>query len=315
VITLERVEGRKISEFYGSKSKALKKKIAEKYIDCFFKQVLLHGIFQADPHPANIFVSVHKGKPLISLVDFGMIGRIDAELRDNFGIALVLLVDRNVKGLVKQLQAMKLVDRLEDEPQFITDIGEIIDYFYDTEYDRIDFAGFGNALIRVMVKHKMSIPHNYILLLRSGGIAQDTVMQLYPEINFVENARPYAAKIIQEKTRPEYALKSFKENYFEFQRFVRDLPESVMKIFKKMENEDFKVSIEAGTLNELGKDLSRSSRTLGISIIIAAVILASALMLNANVQTVLGSAADLASIGFIGAVVIGLLVILKVLNA
>jgi ubiquinone biosynthesis protein len=315
VITLERVHGKKISKYYRHKNKTLKKKIASKYIDCFFKQMLIDGIFQADPHPANIFVSVHKGNPIISLVDFGMIGRIDSELRDNFGIALVLLVDKNVKGLVKQMQAMKLIDRIDDEQQFTMDVEEIIDYFYDTDNERIDFAGFGNALIRVMVRHKIKVPKQYILLLRSAGIAQDTVMQLSSDINFVERAKPYAMKIIEERTKPEYIMRNFRNNYFEFQRFLTQLPESIMKIFKKMEEEDFKVSIEADTLDELGKDLSRSSNTMGMSIIVAALILASALLLNSNIETAIGSTVDIGSVGFIGALVMGLLVVLKILNA
>ncbi len=248
VLTLEKVQGKKISAFYNNKSKALKKKIALDYIDCFFKQVLVHGFFQADPHPANVFVSIHKGKPIISLVDFGMVGRMDYETRDNFATAMVLIVEKNIKGLTKQLLAMKLIDRLDDEKEFMIDLSETIDYFYDAEFQRIDFAGFNNALIGIMIKHHARVPKHYLLFLRSMSIAQDTVQKLHPDINFIENAKPYIIKIMEEKTKPGYMVKSFKENYFELNRFVRDLPESVMHIFKKMEEEDFKISIEAHTL-------------------------------------------------------------------
>jgi len=315
VITLEKVRGKKISEFYGLKDKAIKKRIANAYIDCFFKQMLLYGFFQADPHPANIFVYLQKGKPIISLVDFGIVGRLDNELRDNFAAVMVLIVDRNPKGLAKQLQAMKLINRLDDQQQFELELAEMIDYFYDVEGNRVDVAGFGNALIKLMVKHKIKIPKHYILFLRSIGIAQDSVQKLYPEINLIEDAQPYIVKLLKEKTKPEYMFRSFRENYFEFQRFFTEFPESIMKIFKKMENEDFKISIEAKTMDELGHSLHESSNTLGISIIVAALILASALMLDSNIQTAIGSTVDLGAVGFIGAVIIGLLVIMKILKA
>lgn len=315
VITLERVMGKKISGFYNYKNKTLKKKIANTYIDCFFKQMLLYGFFQADPHPANIFVYIQKGKPIISLVDFGMIGRLDYELRDSFAVVMVLIVDRNVKGLAKQLQAMKLINRLDDEQQFTLELAEIIDYFYDVNSNRVNLAGFGNALIKVMVKHKVKIPKHYLLFLRSIGIAQDSVQRLYPDINLIANARPYIEKLLKEKTKPEYMLRSFRENYFEFQRFLRDFPESVMKIFKKMEEEDFKVSVEAETLDELGHSLSKSSNTVSVSVIVAALILASSLMLNSQLETVVGSTADIGAVGFIVAIVIGLLIVMKALRA
>ncbi len=315
VITLERVRGKKISEFYNYKNKALKKKIANTYIDCFFKQMLLYGFFQADPHPANIFVYIQKGKPIISLVDFGMVGRLDYELRDSFAVVMVLIVDRNVKGLAKQLQAMKLINRLDDEQQFTLELAEIIDYFYDVNSNRVNLAGFGNALIKVMVKHKVKIPKHYLLFLRSIGIAQDSVQRLYPDINLIANARPYIEKLLKEKMKPEYMLRSFRENYFEFQRFLRDFPESVMKIFKKMEEEDFKVSVEAETLDELGHSLSKSSNTVSVSVIVAALILASSLMLNSQLETVVGSTADIGAVGFIAAIVIGMLIVMKALKA
>ncbi len=315
VITLERVKGKKISEFYNYKNKTLKKKIANTYIDCFFKQMLLYGFFQADPHPANIFVYIQKGKPIISLVDFGMVGRLDYELRDSFAVAMVLIVDRNVRGLGKQLQAMKLVNRLDDEQQFTLELAEIIDYFYDVNSNRVNLAGFGNALIKVMVKHKVKIPKHYLLFLRSIGIAQDSVQRLYPDINLIANARPYIEKLLKEKTKPEYMLRSFRENYFEFQRFLRDFPESIMKIFKKMEEEDFKVSVEAETLDELGHSLSKSSNTVSVSVIVAALILASSLMLNSQLETVVGSTSDIGAVGFFAAIVIGMLIVMKALRA
>ena len=315
VITLERVNGKKISTFFKIKDKALKKKIAELYINCFFKQMLVHGFFQADPHPANVFIQMHKDKPILSLVDFGMVGRLDYDLRNAFATVMILIVERNIKGLTKQFQAMKLIGTLDDEQQFMLDLAEIVDYFYDTEYENIDLSGFGNALIRMMVKHHIRVPKQYLLFLRSVSIAQDTVQELYPEINLIANARPYLEKIMERKSRPEYMFKNVRENYFEFERFVRELPESVMHIFKKMEDDNFKISLETKTLDELGASLSKSSNTLSISIVVAALILASSILLNSNVQTSVGSTVDIGAMGFIGAMVIGLLVILKVLNA
>ncbi len=302
------------SNFYSNKNAALKKKIAEQYIDCFFKQMLVYGFFQADPHPANIFVSVHKGTPLISLLDFGMVGRVDYELKDNFATTIVLIFDKNAKGLMGQLKALGMIDRIEDEQMFLNDISEIIDYFYDIDLNRIDFSGFGNAFIKALVKNKVRVPRQYLLLIRSLMIAQDSVQKLYPNINIMEIAKPYIGKIMQEKAKPTYLLRSFRENYFEMSRFLKELPESIMHIVKKMEEEDFKVSLEAKTLDGLSNSLSRSSNTLSTSIILAALIVASTAMLSAKIDTVIGNTADLGAIGFIVAMVIALFVVLKLLK-
>jgi len=314
VLTLERVPGEKISNFYSNKNAELKKKLAELYIDCFFKQMLVYGFFQADPHPANIFAAVQKGKPVISLLDFGMVGRVDYELKDNFATTIVLIFDKNAKGLMRQLKALGMIDRIEDEQTFLNDIAEIIDYFYDFDLNRIDFNGFGNAFIRALVKNKVRVPRQYLLLIRSLMIAQDSVQKLYPNINIIEIAKPYIGKIMEEKANPAYLLRSFRENYFEMSRFLKELPESIMHIVKKMEEEDFKVSLEAKTLDGLSSSLSRSSSTLSTSIILAAVIMASTALLTAKIDTVIGNTADLGAIGFVAAMAIALFVVLKLLR-
>ena len=51
------------------------------YYDLVLKQVFEYGFFHADPHPGNIF-----GLPnnVICLIDFGMVGVVDRQTRENF---------------------------------------------------------------------------------------------------------------------------------------------------------------------------------------------------------------------------------------
>ena len=94
---------------------------------------------------------------------------------------------------------MGMIEKLEDEQKFMVDLAEIMDYFYDISYEKIDFSGFGNAIIRTMVKHKVQIPQEYLLFLRGISVAQNTVETLDPEVNLMKNAEPYIRKIMQEK--------------------------------------------------------------------------------------------------------------------
>jgi ubiquinone biosynthesis protein len=315
VLTLERVQGRRISKLFHNKKKGVRKEIADIYTDCFFRQMLVHGFFQADPHPGNIFIQLHKGKPIMSLVDFGMIGRLNEESRDNIAAMIVLIVGRNVKGLTRQLQAMHVIDRLDDEQKFMLDLADIMDYFYDVGYEKIDFEGFGNALIRAMVKHRARVPQEYLLFLRSISVAQNTVETLDPNFNLVGKATPYIQKIMEEKTKPGYLIRSFRDNYFEFDRFVKRLPESLMNILKKLEDEDIKVSIEAKNIDELSRSLKKSSNTISISLIMSALMLASGLMIFTSIDTGIGNTSDLGAVGFVAAMVIGLLIVMRTLRA
>ena len=90
------------------------------------------------------------------------------------------------------------------------DLAEIMDYFYDIGYDKIDFTGFGNAMIRTMVKHKVQIPQEYLLFLRGMSVAQNTVEILDPTVNLMARAEPYIRKIMEDKMKPGYLIRAFK---------------------------------------------------------------------------------------------------------
>jgi len=81
-----------------------------------------------------------------------------------------------------------------------------------------------------------------------------------------------------------------------------------------METENFKISVEAGTLDELGHSLSKSSSTISISLIFAALILGSSFLVGTGIDTVFGNTADIGAVGFVIALVIGMLIALKILR-
>ena len=131
----------------------------------------------------------------------------------------------------------------------------------------------------------------------------------------MKNAEPYIRKIMQEKMKPGYLIRTFKDNYFEFDRLIKRLPESLINIFKKLEEEDLKVSIEAKNIDDLSKSLTKSSNTVSISLIVAALILGSGMLIFTNIDTALGNTTEIGAVGFVVAVVIGLLVVMRSLKA
>ena len=76
---MEYIDGRKVLDVLKAPEGFDLPLIARRGGDLILRQVLRHGLFHADPHPANIFVLPGN---VICLLDFGNVGRIDRALRN-----------------------------------------------------------------------------------------------------------------------------------------------------------------------------------------------------------------------------------------
>jgi ubiquinone biosynthesis protein len=101
VLTMEYVEGVKASEIERIEKEGLDRKvITARGADLMLKQVFDHGFFHADPHPGNIFVLPGN---VICYLDFGMMGSIDRQTREDFADLVHSVVRRDESGAMKAL--------------------------------------------------------------------------------------------------------------------------------------------------------------------------------------------------------------------
>ena len=99
VLTMEFVEGLKLNQFETLESKGYDRKaIAEQLVQALFQQMLIEGFFHADPHPGNIFL-LPGG--VISLIDFGMVGRLTVDMKNNFASLVIAMMRKSTEGMMK----------------------------------------------------------------------------------------------------------------------------------------------------------------------------------------------------------------------
>ena len=100
VLTLEWLDGTQLADvdllpLTVEERRDLAYGVAETWMTMIFR----HGFFHADPHPANIFIVGQQ----IALIDFGTVGYLSEQLKDQLVDLLVALVRNDVEGLVLSL--------------------------------------------------------------------------------------------------------------------------------------------------------------------------------------------------------------------
>src|SRR4030095_5429869 len=89
VLTMERIDGKKISSLNPLRLLEIDgPSLADELFQAYLKQILVDGLFHADPHPGNVFLT---DDDQIALLDLGMIGRVTRSFQDNL-LRLLLAV-------------------------------------------------------------------------------------------------------------------------------------------------------------------------------------------------------------------------------
>ncbi len=100
VLTMDRMEGERIDSPRVLKMPvARRRKLIETAASMFFRQVFVDGFFHADLHPGNILV---RGDGSLSLVDFGIMERLDASTRRTMAKIFLAFLRRDYQVMANE---------------------------------------------------------------------------------------------------------------------------------------------------------------------------------------------------------------------
>lgn len=308
VLTLERLTGIKISDVglldaAGFDRTALAKNGAE----AFFKQVLEDGFFHADPHPGNMFV-LPDGR--IGLVDFGMVGRLTEENMEVIADTFLALVNKDFDGLVQQYIYMGFVTEDVDldkfKHDFKRDLVELIEPLYGKTLNQISLSVYIDRVTRLAIKHRLKFPADLILMNKALLTIEGLGTELDPEFDFIEVAKPYAARLVRKKYSPRRYSHRLRRELMDLTDFAGNLPRQVRIILRKIIKDDMHVKMDLKGLDRFIRDFDRSTNRISFSLIIAAVIIGSSVIIHSGRGRLTLGFPTLGLIGYVLAGVLGL---------
>lgn len=302
VITMELIEGRKVSDIFNVESEFDKPLIAKRGIESFFKQVLVDGFFHADPHPANIYILDGN---VVCFLDYGMMGILDQEFRENLAELIIYFVENSVKGMINQLVYMGIINESIDIKAFRYELTDLMYRYYGIGLN--EMHGGMNDLISLMRKYKIQLPREFVLLARGIGMLEDTGEKLDPNFNPVEAFKPMARGVISKKISPSRFVDFIKDNLFEIEHLMKTLPHSLSKTLYRLEEGKISIEIEH-------KDMERISNKVSMALIIAALLIGSSLIMQTDKGILILGFPFLGIIGFIISMILGIGLVLSVLK-
>ena len=308
VLTMERITGIRISDVAALDAAGFDRcALARNGAQAFFKQVLEDGFFHADPHPGNMFV-MDDGR--VGLVDFGMVGRLTEENMELIADTFLALVNKDFDGLVQQYINMGFVTEAADldtfKREFKNDLVELIEPLYGKTLSQIRLGDYIERITTLAVQYHLKFPRNLILMDKALLTVEALGRELDPDFDFIEVARPYAARLVKKRYSPIRFSHRLRRNALDLAEFVDNLPHQFRVIIRKIMNDDVHVGMEVKHLDRFIRDFDRSTNRLSFSLVIAGITIASSVIIHAGKGRLMFGYPFLGLIGYVMAGLLGL---------
>ena len=273
--------------------------------EAILKMVLEDGFFHADPHPGNCF---YLSDNRIAFIDFGMVGRLSEERRNQVLNLLRGLIDKDSQRVAKVLRQWSGNHDLHNQNRFFLDIDDFIDQYYDIPLKELNIIELLNNLTTLLRDHQLDLPPDLTLLFKALITLDGLGRQLNPDFNIVEIVTPLLKRIFLMRYNPDVLFKKGKNNFLEFVELIADLPKDLHQLTESIRHGSLGVKIDINKPEWLGKELDRTINQLSISLVTSALIVGSSIVTTVEG----GTSSFFGFMGFIGAFIGGIWLLLSI---
>jgi ubiquinone biosynthesis protein len=313
VLTMEYIDGIKASELEKLDAAGLDRKTIAINGACWvLKQIFDYGFFHADPHPGNILVMENN---VIAPLDYGMIGIIDGRMKEEIGNALLAFVKKDVDKLIKALINIKVIEDSENLEGFRWDIKNFINYYYNIQLSQIKIGKVLTELIEIIQKHHIRIPPDFSLMTKSLVTVEALGKNLYPDFEIISIAEPFVKELLIQKYNPKKNLRDFLEALDDYSYLFKNMPFELRLIINKIKSGKLNIQFEHQGLDNLILNLDKSSNRLSFSIVIAALLVGSSLIIHINKGPSIFGLPVIGLAGYLISAVFGLWLVIAIMRS
>jgi ubiquinone biosynthesis protein len=248
VLTLEYLEGTQavdldLESWPLEARRALVNRMAEAWMTMIFR----HGFFHADPHPANILVLENEA---IGLVDFGLSGRLTEDDMAKLTRLFVDAAQERVDDLPRRLADLGVRFPREREAEFRARLHEVYYRYYGARLDEIDPIQVIREAFDLIYSMNLRLPTRFLLLDKAIATLGSVGLEIYPEFNVFEVAKPYAQSLVLERYSPRRIAGRARRDMSQLSAIVMEAPYQIHDVLEELRDGQMEVGFVHKGLDE-----------------------------------------------------------------
>ncbi len=281
VLCLSYLKGIKISNIKELKSKKYDlSKISEIGAISYLKQLVNFGFFHADPHPGNLAVA-DSGK--LIFYDFGMMGNITSNLQKRIGSMVQSAALRDASSLVSQLQEAGLISQEIDIGPVRRLVRLMLKEALTPPFSPNIIDKLSGDLYELVYETPFQLPVDLIFVMRALSTYEGVGRMLDPSFNLVSITKPYLISIMSSNNQnPNDLINQLGRQVGELGSKAVGIPKRIDDSLERLEQGDLQLQIRMGESDRQFKKMFTAQKSLGHSILIGSLTIASALLVSNN---------------------------------
>ena len=315
VLTLEWLEGTQLADVdLLPLTVEERRDLAYRMADTWMTMIFRHGFFHGDPHPANILILEEAGT--IGLVDFGAVGKLTDDDMTKLTRIFIDAASENVDVLPKRLADLGVRYPKDREEEFLAELREIYYRYYGASLSEIDPIQVIRETFQLIYSMNLHLPTRYLLLDRAIATLGAVGVELYPDFNVFEVARPYARGLLIERFTPQRMARRARRDALEYAQILREAPYQWHDFMEQVRDGQIEVGFVHKGLDQFLEQMQRVFNRLVVALIVTGGLIGSSLIgiFAKNGPHVLGVNV-ISVIGFALAAVLGLWLLLGVVRS
>ena len=310
VLTMEYISGKKITalnplrllEIDGSS-------LADELFSAYLKQFLIDGLFHADPHPGNVFLT---DDDHIGLIDLGMVGRVTRTFQDNL-LRLLLAISEG-RGDTAAEAAMKMGEAKEgfDRKTFDRRIADLVTENSDAILSRLNAGKVTLEITRIAADCWFRLPAEFTMIAKALLNLDRVVYTLDPTFDPNAVIRERANEILERNILKSIAPNNLLTGVVDLKEFVEKFPTRVNKILDAVGDNNLRLKIDAIDEKVVLEGLQKVANRITLGLVVAALIVGAAMLMRVETSFRIFGYPGLAMILFLLAAAAGLVLAVNI---
>ena len=266
VLTLELLEGVQVRDLDTEKyTMAERRQVSYRIAETWMAMIFRHGFFHADPHPANILVLEELDQ--IGLVDFGTAGQLAPDDSSKLTGLFIEVVNQNVEAIPRRLASLGVRYPKEREEEFVAELRTIFDRYYGASLAEIDPIQVIREAFALIYRMQLTLPTRFVLLDRAIATLGSVGIELYPDFNVFEVAKPYARELMIERFTPQRVAARVQSEARSYASMMLELPYQVHDVLQEVRDGQIEVGFRHQGLDDLIHRMDIVFNRLGIALV------------------------------------------------
>ena len=278
VLTMDYVSGTKVTAISPVVKVDLQRDVlADTLVHAYLKQIVVDGVFHADPHPGNVFIT---DDGLLALIDLGMIGRISPQMQERL-LKLLLAISEG-RGEDAAEVAITLGEKLSDfnDAGFRRDISTLVGRIGHQNVGQVQVGRVFLDLAQLINDNSMRAPAELTMLGKTLLNLDEVARALDPQLDVNETIRRKGVELMTRRVKSTVSSGGVLSTMLEAKEFAEKLPGRVNRVLDALGASELKLKVEVIDEGAIIDGLQKVANRITHGLILAALIVSAAMVMR-----------------------------------